>query len=116
MKINKSILTKIKNINLSQLLLGGLQMNSYKIPDEITKKVNAINTTEKSKDKLKEFYDKLNEVSSSFGVSGNTEVKPEKVELEKSTIDIVDKSAVEEIVEANKQHIDQQVENIEVDE
>lgn len=88
-------------------------MNSYKIPDEITKKVNAINTTEKSKDKLKEFYDKLNEVSSSFGVSGNTEVKPEKVELEKMEFTMPTQSEIIASSENSlKDYKDSEIQNI----
>ena len=52
----------------------------------------------------------------SFAASANKAIENLcQVELEKSTADIVDKSAVEEIVESNKQHIDQQVENLEVE-
>lgn len=52
----------------------------------------------------------------SFAASANKAIENLcQVELEKSTADIVDKSAIEEIVEANKQHIDQQIENLEVE-
>lgn len=52
----------------------------------------------------------------SFAASANRAIENLcQVELEKSTTDIVDKSTVDEIVEANKQHIDQQLENIDVE-
>ncbi len=58
-------------------------MNSYKIPDEITRKVNAINSTEKTRNKLKDFFDKLETVSNAFSVGGGSEIKPEKVNMQK---------------------------------
>ena len=58
-------------------------MNSYKIPDEITRKVNAINSTEKTRNKLKDFFDKLESVSNAFSVGGGSEIKPEKVNMQK---------------------------------
>lgn len=49
----------------------------------------------------------------SFAASANKAIENLcQTEFEKNTSDIVDKSAVEEIVEANKQHIDQQPENV----
>ena len=88
-------------------------MNSYKIPDEITKKVNAINSTEKSKDKLKEFYDKLNAVSTSFGVSVNYDVNPQKVELEKMEFTMPTQTEIISTSEkALKDYKDSEIKNI----
>lgn len=108
MRINKNLLTKIKNINLSQLLLGGLQMTSYKIPDEITKKVQSINSNEKTKDKLKEFYAKLDQVSNSFNVTSNqNQSEPQKVELQKMEFKMPTESEIkqnsEELLKEYKQ-------------
>lgn len=52
----------------------------------------------------------------SFAASANRAIENLcQVELEKSTADIIDKQEVEEIVDSNKLHIDQQLENIEVE-
>lgn len=82
MKILQNVLNKIKRYNLQQLIIGGLQMNTYKIPDSITKKVQSIQTKEKQKDILDEIYSKLDNVSNKFSGSNLNSV-PEKIELEK---------------------------------
>ena len=82
MKILQNVLNKIKRYNLQQLIIGGLQMNTYKIPDSITKKVQSIQTKEKQKDILDEIYSKLDNVSNKFSGSNLNSV-PDKIELEK---------------------------------
>lgn len=57
-------------------------MNSYKIPDEITKKVQKISTDEKTRGKLNDLYDKLDTVASKFQVDSSLP-ETEKVTLEK---------------------------------
>lgn len=58
-------------------------MSSYKIPEEITKKVQAINSQNKNKNKLQEIYDALDNVSNKFSVSDSKVSVPQKVTLEK---------------------------------
>ena len=57
-------------------------MNSYKIPEEITKKIQKISSDEKTRGKLNDLFDKLDAVSSKFQVNADV-IKPDKVSLEK---------------------------------
>lgn len=82
MYVNKRVLNKIKKFNYEQLILGGLQMCAYNIPDLVTGNVISIVDQEKRKQNIKDINNKLDFVASKYNGSNQTAV-PEKITLEK---------------------------------